>query len=313
MTKPKILILDNVHPRMKDALAEVFQIDENLTCQIDELMDVLPEYVGVILRSRLSFTREVIDAATDLKFIGRVGAGMESIDVEYAESKGIQCLNSPEGNRDAVAEHAMGMILSLLNHLNTADKEVRKGIWQREANRGRELKHMTVGVVGFGNMGSAFAQRLSGFGCRVLAYDKNKTNYAPEGVKEVKMLDLFEQADLISLHIPLDEANYYLCDEKWFEQFHKPIALINTARGPVVKTSALIQALDNGKVLAAGLDVLEYEETSFEKTKQLTDIPDFLNLAQRDNVLFSPHIAGWTVDSKIKLADYLVEKITVVR
>ncbi|MEA1874208.1 MAG: NAD(P)-dependent oxidoreductase, partial [Bacteroidota bacterium] len=158
MRKPKLLILDNVHPRMKDALAESFEIDENLSCQMEELMQILPGYTGVILRSRLSFTREIIDAATDLKFIGRVGAGMESIDVAYAESKGIHCLNSPEGNRDAVAEHALGMLLNLSNNLNRADRQVRQGIWEREANRGWEIKGKTIGIIGFGNMGSAFAQ-----------------------------------------------------------------------------------------------------------------------------------------------------------
>jgi D-3-phosphoglycerate dehydrogenase len=309
MTKPKILILDNVHPRMKDALAERFQIDENLSCQMDELMHILPGYTGVILRSRLSFTRDVIDAATDLKFIGRVGAGMESIDVAYAESKGIRCLNSPEGNRDAVAEHALGMLLNLSNNLNRADRQVRQGIWEREANRGWEIKGKTLGIIGFGNMGAAFAQRLQGFDCKLIAYDKNKTNYAPSYVKEVSKADIFAQADIVSLHIPLDEDNFYLVDENWFASFEKPIVLINTARGPVVKTAALLEALDSGKVIAAGLDVLEYEESSFERTKQLTEIPDFLNLAQRENVIFSPHIAGWTVESKTKLADFLVEKI----
>lgn len=310
MTKPKILILDNVHPRMKDALAERFQIDENLSCQVDELVQILPGYTGVILRSRLSFTRKVIDAATDLKFIGRVGAGMESIDVAYAESKGIRCLNSPEGNRDAVAEHALGMLLNLSNKLNKADRQVRQGIWEREANRGWEVKGKTLGIIGFGNMGAAFAQRLQGFDCKLIAYDKNKTNYAPAYVEEVSKADVFAQADIVSLHIPLDDDNFYLADENWFASFEKPIVLINTARGPVVKTAALLDALDSGKVIAAGLDVLEYEESSFERTKQLTEIPDFLNLAQRENVIFSPHIAGWTVESKIKLADFLVEKIS---
>jgi D-3-phosphoglycerate dehydrogenase len=273
----------------------------------------LPGYTGVILRSRLSFTRDVIDAATDLKFIGRVGAGMESIDVAYAESKGIHCLNSPEGNRDAVAEHALGMLLNLSNNLNRADRQVRQGIWEREANRGWEIKGKTLGIIGFGNMGAAFAQRLQGFDCKLIAYDKNKTNYAPSYVKEVSKADIFAQADIVSLHIPLDEDNFYLADENWFASFEKPIVLINTARGPVVKTAALLEALDSGKVIAAGLDVLEYEESSFERTKQLTEIPDFLNLAQRENVIFSPHIAGWTVESKTKLADFLVEKILDLR
>ncbi len=309
MTKPKILILDNVHPRMIKSLETKFQVDININCNEDELKSLLPGYIGLVLRSRLHFSRAVIDAATDLIFIGRVGAGMESIDVEYAESKGIRCLNSPEGNRDAVAEHAMGMLLSLLNNLKRADAEVREGIWNREANRGRELKHMVVGILGFGNMGASFAERLRGFGCEIIAYDKNKSGYAPDFVHEVPKREIFKRADVVSLHIPLDDSNYYLADETWFEAFEKPIVLINTARGPVVKTTALIQALESGKVLATALDVLEYEETSFEQTKQLTEIPDFMNLAGKDNVLFSPHIAGWTVESKVKLADFLANKI----
>ncbi|MEA1873351.1 MAG: NAD(P)-dependent oxidoreductase, partial [Bacteroidota bacterium] len=215
----------------------------------------------------------------------------------------------PEGNRDAVAEHALGMLLNLSNNLNRADRQVRQGIWEREANRGWEIKGKTIGIIGFGNMGSAFAQRLQGFDCKLIAYDKNKTNYTPSYVEEVSKAEIFAQADVVSLHIPLDDDNYYLVNEEWFASFEKPIVLINTARGPVVKTAALLEALDTGKVFAAGLDVLEYEESSFERTKQLTEIIDFVNLAQRNNVLFSPHIAGWTVESKIKLADFLVKKI----
>jgi len=309
MTKPKILILDNVHPRMKEALKVNFQIDENLLCDDKELKTILPNYIGVIIRSRISFTKAIIDVGNNLKFIARVGAGMESIDVAYAESKGIHCLNSPEGNRDAVAEHALGMLLNLSNNLNRADRQVRQGVWEREANRGWEIKGKTIGIIGFGNMGSALAQRLQGFDCKIIAYDKNKTKYAPSYVEEVSQADIFAQADIVSLHIPLDTNNYYLANEAWLDAFEKPIVLINTARGPVVKTAALLEALHSGKVIAAGLDVLEYEETSFETTKQLTEIPDFVNLAQRDNVLFSPHIAGWTVESKEKLADYLVNKI----
>ncbi|MFO7878564.1 MAG: NAD(P)-dependent oxidoreductase [Bacteroidales bacterium] len=264
---------------------------------------------GLIIRSRLTFDRELIDAAPDLRFIARVGAGMESIEVKYAESKGIFCLNSPEGNRDAVAEHAMGMLLGLKNHLCRADKQVRQGDWQREVNRGTELKGKTVGIIGFGNMGSAFAERLQGFSCRVLAYDKYKTRYAPAGISESSMEEIFSEADVVSLHIPLHKKNKHLCNEAWFNAFDKPIVLINTARGPVVKTDALLGAMEAGKVVAAGLDVLEYEESSFEKTQKLTDIATFKQLAARDDVLFSPHVAGWTAESKEKLAYCLIEKI----
>ncbi|MFW5805116.1 MAG: NAD(P)-dependent oxidoreductase [Bacteroidales bacterium] len=305
----KIYILDKVHPLFKEKLAGKFTIREDFSSNPDQLKIKLNDAHGVIIRSRIQFDKAMIDAVPQLQFIARVGSGMESIDVDYAGKKGIHCLNSPEGNRDAVAEHTMGMLLNLLDHLNRCDSEVRDGVWQREKNRGTELKSKTIGIVGFGNMGCALAERLQGFSCKVLAYDKYKTNYALGHVTECNMERIFRDADVVSLHIPLDEKNVYMADENWFNAFHKPIVLLNTSRGPVVKTSALVQALKNGKVQAAGLDVLEYEESSFERTSNLTDIDDFKALAAMDNVLFSPHVAGWTTESKIKLAEVLIEKI----
>ncbi len=307
--RPKVYILDSVHPLFKARLAHKFDIHEDFSSGRDQLKAKLTDAHGVIIRSRITFDKAIIDAAPQLQFIARVGAGMESIDVAYAEKKGIHCLNSPEGNRDAVAEHTMGMLLNLINHLNRCDSQVRKGIWQREENRGMELKEKTVGIIGFGNMGSEFAARLQGFSCKVLAYDKYKTNYAPDQVTESDMNEVFEKADVVSLHIPLDEKNFYLADENWFDAFHNPIILLNTSRGPIVKTSALLDALKKKKVTAAGLDVLEYEESSFENTLNLAEIDDFKALAAMDNVLFSPHIAGWTTESKIKLAEVLIQKI----
>lgn len=307
--KQKVLILDTVHPRLIERLEPHFVLVQNTSCTADELKSMISEFVGMVLRSRITITRELIDAGVNLRFLARVGAGMESIDVEYAESKGVRCLNSPEGNRDAVAEHALGMLLNLSNNLNRADLQVRQGKWEREANRGWEVKGKIVGIIGFGNMGSAFAQRLQGFDCKVIAYDKKKNDYAPEYVEEVGKEEIFAQADIVSMHIPLNEDNYYLVDENWFASFEKPIVLINTARGPVVKTAALLDAMHSGKVIAAGLDVLEYEESSFEQTKELTDIPDFKRLSAMDNVIFTPHVGGWTKESKLKLADFLVDKI----
>jgi len=307
--KKKLYILDEVHPMFYEKLGSRFEIVDDFTSDRKSIAKKITDAYGLIIRSRLTFDKELIDAAPHLRFIARVGAGMESIDVKHAESKGIFCLNSPEGNRDAVAEHAMGLLLSLKNHLCRADKQVRHGDWLREINRGTELKGKTVGIIGYGNMGSAFAERLQGFSCRVLAYDKYKSRYAPAGIRECSKQDIFREADVVSLHIPLDDHNHHLCDEYWFDAFDKPIVLINTARGPVVKTDALLSAMENGKVVAAGLDVLEYEESSFENTKTLTEIETFKMLAARDDVIFSPHVAGWTVESKIKLADYLIEKI----
>lgn len=307
--KKKIYILDNVHQLFYQRLNEFYDIEDDFSSIDDELINKIVDAYGVILRSRIVFDKNLIDAAPNLKFIARLGAGMESIDVDYAEKKGIKCLNSPEGNRDAVAEHTMGMLLNLLNNLNIADNQVRNGIWNREANRGTELKNKTVGIIGFGNMGAAFAKRLQGFSCRIIAYDKFKTNYALDGVEECSEKELFQNADIVSLHIPLNKENYYFANEKWFNSFKKPIILINTARGLILKTSALLSALNENKVLAAALDVLEYEESSFEKTDNLTKIEDFKKLSQMKNVLFSPHIAGWTVESKQKLADVLIDKI----
>lgn len=305
----KILVLDTVHPCLIEDLTKDFVLVENYTCSKEELELIIGDYDGLILRSRIKLTSDLIDKGVNLKFIARVGAGMESIDVKYAESKGIVCLNSPEGNMGAVGDHAIGMLLSLMNNLNRSDKQVRQGIWSREENRGCELEYKTVGIIGFGNMGSSFAKKLQGFGCRIIAYDKNKTDYAPNYVEEVDKNTIFEQADVISLHIPLDDENHYLCNEEWFDSFTNNIILINTARGPVVKTDALLEALNSGKVSAAGLDVLEYEETSFEKTQNLTDIPTFRELAMKDNVMFTPHVGGWTIESKRKLSEVLIGKI----
>ncbi|MFW6302974.1 MAG: NAD(P)-dependent oxidoreductase [Bacteroidales bacterium] len=307
--KKKLYILDKVHPVFYEKLGNKFEIEDDFTRNHKDIAKKITDAYGLIIRSRLTFDRELIDAAPKLRFIARVGAGMESIDVDYAESKGIFCLNSPEGNRDAVAEHAIGMLLSLKNHLCRADKQVKQGDWQRELNRGTELKGKTVGIVGFGNMGSAFAERLQGFSCRVLAYDKYKTRYAPAGISESSMENIFREADVVSLHIPLDEENKHLCNEAWFDAFDKPVLLLNTARGPVVKTDALLAAMEAGKVVAAGLDVLEYEESSFENTKKLTGKETFNKLAARDDVIFTPHVAGWTAESKEKLAYHLIEKI----
>jgi D-3-phosphoglycerate dehydrogenase len=307
--KRKIYILDTVHPLMHDMLKGKFELIENYKCTFEELKVILPEAFGVILRSRIVFNSELIDAAKNLKFIARVGAGMESIDVKHAESKGIACLNSPEGNCDAVAEHAIGLLLTLQNNLNRADRQVRQGIWQREANRGIEIKGKCVGILGYGNMGRAFSERLVGFGCRIISYDKNKTNYAPDFVEEVDKETFFKESEIVSLHIPLDDDNYYLIDEKWFSKFEHSIVLINTARGLILRIADLLKALESGKVVAAGLDVLEYEESSFEKTKNLIDIADFRKLATMENVIFTPHIGGWTVESKVKLATVLADKI----
>ena len=310
----KVLIIDDVHQIITDGLKNAgFEVVDATKWNRENIISEIGDVFGIVLRSRINIDREFVDAAKNLRYVARVGAGMETIDVEYCEAKGILCLNSPEGNRDAVGEHTLGMLLSLLNNLNRADREVKAGEWKREMNRGRELGFRTVGIIGYGNMGSSFARKLSGFGCKVLAYDKYKTNYSDGYAEEVSLDDIFANADVLSLHVPLTYETKYMVDDEFIARFRNPFVLLNASRGPVVRTSALVSALQSGKILAAGLDVIEYEETSFEATKKMTDNPDFRYLAQCDNVIMTPHITGWTVESKIKLAQVLLDKILKVK
>ena len=310
----KVLIIDDVHAIITDGLKNAgFEVVDATGWNREQIISEVGDAFGIVLRSRINIDREFVDAAKSLRYVARVGAGMETIDVEYCEAKGIRCLNSPEGNRDAVGEHTVGMLLSLLNNLNRADRQVKAGEWKREMNRGRELGFRTVGIIGYGNMGSSFARKLSGFGCKVLAYDKYKTNYSDAYAEEVSLDEIFANADVLSLHVPLTAETKYMVDAEFIARFKNPFVLLNASRGPVVKISALVDALKSGKVVATGLDVIEYEETSFEATKKMTDNPDFRYLAQCDNVIMSPHIAGWTVESKIKLAQVLLDKILMVK
>ncbi|MEX2379901.1 MAG: NAD(P)-dependent oxidoreductase, partial [Vicingaceae bacterium] len=266
-------------------------------------------YEGAVIRSKFKFDREVFDVAPHLKWIARSGAGMENIDTELAEKRGVKCFNSPEGNRDAVAEHSIGMLLTLFNQLIQADAEVRMGEWNREKNRGIELKGKTVGILGYGFMGGAFAKRLKGFDVNVIAYDKYKSGFGNDFVQEVDLPTLFDQSDVLSLHLPLTEETTFMVNANFINRFKKPIYLINTARGKNVKTADLVTALKSGRVLGACLDVLEYEKTSFEslKTDELTE--DFQYLRTSNKVILSPHVAGWTQESYVKLSTVLAEKI----
>jgi len=306
----KILFLDSIHPRLTEILEQ-----EGFVCDIithasrEEVLSAIHAYDGVIVRSRIRMDKELIDKASNLKFIGRVGAGMESIDAAYAENKGIRCFNSPEGNRDAVGEHSVGMLLALMNNFLKADKQTRAGEWKREENRGVEIKGKTIGIIGYGNMGSAFARKLKGFDVNVIAYDKYKFNFSDEFVEEVSMEELFESADIISLHVPLTEETRNLVNKEFINKVRKKFWLINTSRGPVVKTDDLVDALKSEKIKGAALDVIEYEETSFENlnTKKLPASWEYLVCS--DKVILTPHIAGWTKESNIKLAEVLAEKI----
>jgi D-3-phosphoglycerate dehydrogenase len=306
----KVAFIDSVHPSLQQELEKSgFQCDMLYDLKNDEIISKLHEYDGAVIRSKFKTDKTIIDKAAKLKFIARAGAGMENIDVAYAESKGIKCLHAPEGNRDAVGEQAVGMLLMLFNNLLRADKEVRQGKWIREGNRGIELMGKTVGIIGYGNMGSSFAQRLKGFGVKVLAHDKYKKGFGDEFVKEASLEEIFSEADVLSLHIPLTDETRNMVNDAFINKFRKDIYIINTARGKVLNTADLVKNMRSGKVKGACLDVLEYEAVSFEHI-DASQLPEpFQYLVSSDKVVLSPHIAGWTHESNEKIALALAHKI----
>ncbi len=319
----KILHLDKNDSLLIKQLSELGCINhENYTFTKEAIEEIIDQYEGIVIRSRFNIDKQFLDKAKNLKFIGRVGAGLESIDVAYAEQKEIYLISAPEGNRNAVAEHALGMLLSLMNKLNTADKEVKTGAWNREANRGEELDGKTVGLIGYGNMGKAFAKKLRGFDVEVLCYDI-KEDVTDNNAQQVSLIELQKKADVLSLHTPLTEVTRNMINTEFIDAFSKSFYFINTARGKSVVTQDLVKALDTGKIKGAGLDVLEYEKSSFEylfrtetpkfkwmrKGKKINLPEAFEYLTQSDNVIMTPHIAGWTKESKEKLAQTIVDKI----
>lgn len=308
--KIKILHLDSNHHLLWEQLEQAgFQNEADFTSSKTEIEDKIHEYHGIVIRSRFKIDKTFIDKAVNLKFIARVGAGLESIDCEYAEAKQIQLIAAPEGNRNAVGEHALGMLLSLMNRLNRADKLVREGKWIREGNRGYELEGKTVGLIGYGNMGKSFAKKLKGFEVTVLCYDIQE-NVADENAAQVSLTELQQKSDVLSLHIPWTPETDKMINSEFVNQFAKPFWFINTSRGKNVITDDLVEALQSGKILGAGLDVLEYEKLSFENLFIDSEKPKaFEYLLQAENVLLTPHIAGWTFESHEKLAQTIVYKI----
>ncbi|AXT57630.1 hydroxyacid dehydrogenase [Aquimarina sp. AD1] len=307
----KILHIDANHSLLINQLNDLgFENEESYTSGKPEIESIIKEYDGIIIRSRIKIDKEFLNKATNLKFIGRVGAGLESIDTDYAEKKGIKLFSAPEGNRNAVGEHALGMILSLFNKLNTADRQVKNGHWNREANRGIELDLKTIGIIGYGNMGRAFARKLRGFDVEVICYDI-KEDVENSDATQVSLEELFEKTDVLSLHTPWTPLTNKMIDAKFIDKFKKPFWLINTARGKSIVTKDLVDGLQSGKILGAGLDVLEYEKSSFEQLfSSEAEMPEPLkDLIKMDNVILSPHIAGWTIESKEKLAQTIVDKI----
>ena len=305
--KMKILFIDTVHPLLKKQLERLhYDCDIAYKKSKSEIEIIINKYDGIIIRSRFYIDRKFIDQATNLKFIARAGSGLENIDIDYAREKKIKCYNAAEGNRKAVAEHAIGMLLCLFNNLKKCDTEVRQGKWNRESNRGIELFGKTIGIIGYGNNGSAFSEILKGFGVSILAYDK----YLKSHPYQSSMETIYKEADILSLHMPLTEETAYLVNEDFINSFQKDFYLINTARGKCVNTEGLVSALKSGKVKGACLDVLEYENTSFESLSKDGLTTDMQYLINSDKTMLSPHIAGWTVESNIKIAEILLEKIT---
>jgi D-3-phosphoglycerate dehydrogenase len=305
--KAKVLITDSVHKVMIENFeANHFEVDYQPSISVSEVFELIDQYTMLVINSKIIVDKAMIDKATNLKVVGRLGSGKEVIDLDYAKEKKILFHNSPEGNRDAVAEHAMGMLLSLMHLINQASAELREGKWLREKNRGTELKDKTVAILGYGNTGMEMAKRLKGFGVRVLAYDKYKVDFSDEFVIESSMQEIFESTDIVSLHLPLTNETEYLVNKDWIKKFKKPFYLINTARGKIIRTSDIVEALQKGSIIAAAFDVLENENiASFTSEETMM----FETLVAMNNVILTPHVAGWTFESKYKLASYLSEKM----
>lgn len=303
--KTKVLIVDDAHSILIEKLEQVgIAYDYKPDYTREDAEKCISDYTGLIIRSKFQVDQPFIDLASHLQFIARCGAGMDNIDEAYATSKGIRLISANEGNRDAVGEHMIGMLLSLMNHLNIANQEIKNGLWRREPNRGYELKGRTVALIGYGHNGQAMAKKLSGFDVNVIAYDKYKTGFSDQFAKEVSMEEIVKQADILSFHIPLTKETKGLVNEEYLYHFRKPIFFLMGARGGIVQIPAVLKAMDEGKIIGAAFDVLPVE-----KFPGLAEQSWFSDLTSRDNVLLSPHVAGWTFESYYKLSDVVAEKI----
>jgi D-3-phosphoglycerate dehydrogenase len=305
----KILIADDIHPifiEQVEALGYVCDYQPNI--KLDGALEIIGNYAGLVIRSKFDVDKQVIDAATALRFVCRAGAGMDNIDEAYAAEKNITLINASEGNMDAVGEHAAGLLLALMNHFNTSDAEIRNGEWKREANRGFELKGKTVGIIGYGFMGKSFAKKLSGFEVEVIAYDKYKTGFSDRYAREVSMEEIVKHSDVLSVHVPLTKETNGLINDELLFHFKKPIFFINTSRGKVAKVRAVLNAIKEGKILGAGLDVLEVE-----KFPTLAEQEWFNDLKASGKVILTPHVAGWTFDSYRKISEVMAGKLAEKR
>ncbi|RCH56739.1 phosphoglycerate dehydrogenase [Mucilaginibacter hurinus] len=303
--KNNILIVDDLHPAfMEQAEAKGYSCHYHPGFTVADTLAIIADYAGLALRSKFEVDKRVMDAATNLRFIARAGAGIDNIDGDYAKLKGINIISASEGNADAVGEHAIAMLLALMNKLNIGNHEVRQGFWLREENRGHELKGKTVGIIGYGYMGQSFARKLSGFEVEVIAYDKYKTGFSDRYAREVSMEEIVKHSDVLSLHVPLTRETQYMIDDEYLFHFKKPIFFINTSRGKTAKVNAVLKAINEGKIIAAGLDVLEVE-----KFPSLAEQGWFEELAASNKVILSPHVAGWTFESYRKISEVMAAKL----
>jgi D-3-phosphoglycerate dehydrogenase len=301
----KILIIDDLHPAFKLAAEDLgFEVDDLPLIKKEEVLKILPNYIGLAIRTKFRVDEEVMNAGPNLKFVARAGAGMDNIDVAIADKRNIQLINAPEGNSDAVGEHAIGLLLSLMNNFRKADLEIRNQIWDREGNRGYELKGKTIGIIGYGHMGQSFAKKLKGFEVNIIAYDKYKTGFSDDFVREVSMEEIVKFSDVLSLHIPLTNETRQMVNEEYLLHFRKSIFFLNTARGEIVNTKAVLNGIGKGKILGAGLDVLEVE-----KFPNLAEQDFYQNLIKNGKVILTPHVGGWTFDSYRKISEVLAAKL----
>ncbi len=306
MEKVKVLVIDHLHVGILNLLRDAgCQVDYSPDITRSEILAKISEFDGLVLRSKTKVDKALLQLADKLKFIGRSGAGLDGIDVQYAKSRGIEVLHAAEGNRDAVAEHTIGMLLALMNNLKQAQQEIQRFEWNREVNRGFEIKGKTVGIIGFGHMGSAVAERLQNWGCRLITYDRFKS-VKSDGVEQVELDEMFAQADIVSFHVPLTDLTRNWIDEQFWARFSKPVWVVNTARGELLNLIDLTQAIKSGKVLGAALDVLENERFNTLTNDQKLVISE---LSRLKNVIFSPHVAGWTFESYVKLNEVLIDKV----
>jgi D-3-phosphoglycerate dehydrogenase len=305
MSKPKILIVDDLHPVFKERAENLgYEVDDRPLISREETLAIIGMYTGIAVRTKFRIDKELLDAATQLRFVARAGAGLDNIDVEHAAANNIILLNAPEGNRDAVGEHATGLLLALMNNFQHADAQVRKGIWDREGNRGYELKGKTVGIIGYGFMGQSFAKKLQGFEVNVFAYDKYKRGFSDAYAREASMEEIVKYSDVLSLHIPLTAETRQMVNDEYLFHFKKPIFLLNTARGEIVNTKAVLAAIKEKKILGAGLDVLEVE-----KFPALGEQEWYKTLIESKQVILTPHVGGWTFDSYRKISEVLAAKL----